>query len=120
MQLSGTLYTYYEEDRLTAFESGDVSSPNSVVFIGGLSDGYNAVPFLEPLTTALTEIGWSLIQVQLSSSYTGYGFSSLQKDSDELDHLVKYLKDTRKKQKIVFLGHSTGKDADDEWGKGIV
>ena len=114
MQLTGTLYTYNEENRLTAFESGDVKSPNSVVFIGGLSDGYNAVPFLEPLTAALAKIGWSLIQVQLSSSYTGFGISSLQKDSTELDYLVEYLKNKRQKQKIMFLGHSTGKDAEDE------
>ncbi|KAI9270799.1 hypothetical protein BDA99DRAFT_478753 [Phascolomyces articulosus] len=108
MELQGTLYTYYEPDRLTAFESGPINSSNTVVYIGGLTDGYNSVPYLPELQSRLSDIGWSLVQVQLSSSCTGYGISNLQKDSDELDHLVRYLTTKRNKSKILFLGHSTG------------
>ena len=109
MEFQGTLYTYYEPDRLTAFESGPIDSPNTLVYIGGLTDGYNSVPYLQPLQSKLNDLNWSLIQVQLSSSYTGYGISTLQKDADELDHLVRYLTTKRNKSKIIFLGHSTGK-----------
>ncbi|KAI9321610.1 hypothetical protein BX666DRAFT_1004486 [Dichotomocladium elegans] len=108
MQFSGTLYTYYKPKKLTAFASDPVDASKVVVYVGGLTDGYNSVPFLEPLQAALADIGWSLIQVQLSSSYTGYGIVNLQTDSDELDHLVRYLKEEKKKKTIVLLGHSTG------------
>ncbi|KAG0884374.1 hypothetical protein G6F15_005146 [Rhizopus arrhizus] len=81
---------------------------NTIVFIGGLGDGLNAVPYLKPLETTLKSIGWSLTQVQLSSSVTGYGISSLQKDISELDKLIYYLTTKRGKKSILFLGHSTG------------
>ncbi|KAF7727076.1 hypothetical protein EC973_008039 [Apophysomyces ossiformis] len=108
MEFSGVLYTYDEAGRRTAFESGPFESPKTVVFIGGLGDGYNALSVLQPLQTALANKGWSLIQVNLSSSYNGYGSVDLQTDSDELDKLVHYLKERRNKTTIVFLGHSTG------------
>jgi hypothetical protein len=110
MEIPGTLFTYDEETRLTAFETGPQESGKTVVFIGGLGDLYNAVPFLFPLQTTLSEMGFSLIQVQLSSSVLGYGTSSLKQDAFELDLLVDHLLEKRKKKTIVFLGHSTGKD----------
>lgn len=112
MEFHGTLFTYYEPDRLTAFECGPTDSKKTLVYVGGLADGYNSVPFLAPLQRALEEEGWSLVQVQLSSSYTGYGIVNLQKDCDELDHLIEFLKTRRDKSKIVVLGHSTGSVVD--------
>ncbi|RUP48251.1 hypothetical protein BC936DRAFT_144790 [Jimgerdemannia flammicorona] len=108
MELPGLLYTYNLHTRATAFESGDRNSGNSLVFIAGLTDGYNAVPYLPMLNAALEHTGWSLIQVTLSSSYLGYGINSLQQDCEELNVLVRYLVEKREKQKVVFLGHSTG------------
>ncbi|KAI9485468.1 MAG: hypothetical protein EXX96DRAFT_494609 [Benjaminiella poitrasii] len=109
MKFSGELFTYNQEFRLTAFECGPTDTDKTVVFIGGLGDGFNAVPFLEPLfETVLNKNGWSLIQVQLSSSYEGYGISDLKTDADQLDTLVQHLKAYRGKKTIVFLGHSTG------------
>lgn len=108
MKFSGELFTYDDDSRLTAFETGPIQSTETVVFIGGLGDGFNAVPFLELLEKQLSELNWSLIQVQLSSSFNGYGNSNLQTDAKQLDSLVKHLKDKRGKKKIVFLGHSTG------------
>jgi triacylglycerol esterase/lipase EstA (alpha/beta hydrolase family) len=108
MKFSGQLFTYDKDSRLTAFETGPTESTETVVFIGGLGDGYNAVPFLPPLAKQLQELNMSLIQVQLSSSNQGYGTSNLQTDSEELDLLVTHLKEKRGKTKIVFLGHSTG------------
>ncbi|KAI8391390.1 uncharacterized protein BYT42DRAFT_556714 [Radiomyces spectabilis] len=108
MEFEGSLFTYYEPGRLTAFESGPKDSSKTVVFVGGLGDGFNAVPFLVPLNKTLNEAGWSLIQVYLSSSYSGYGISNLQKDTKELDYLVRFLCEKRGKSTIVFLGHSTG------------
>ncbi|KAI9028213.1 hypothetical protein CLU79DRAFT_832624 [Phycomyces nitens] len=106
MEFPGVLFTYDQESRLTAFESEP--HPNTLVFIGGLGDGYNAVPFLAPLQKQLANIGWSLTQVQLTSSNNGYGASSLAQDVQELDNLVRYLVNKRQKSRIIFMGHSTG------------
>ncbi|KAI9255349.1 hypothetical protein EDC94DRAFT_661970 [Helicostylum pulchrum] len=108
MKFSGELFTYDDKNRLTAFETGPIQTGKTVVFIGGLGDGFNAVPYLEPLVKILSSNNWSLTQVQLSSSFNGYGTTNLQTDSEELDTLVTYLKQERNKSKIVFLGHSTG------------
>ncbi|KAI8079083.1 uncharacterized protein B0P05DRAFT_542262 [Gilbertella persicaria] len=56
----------------------------------------------------LSKLGWSFVQVQLESSYDGFGTSNLQTDCQQLDLLVDYLKTERHKSTIVFLGHSTG------------
>jgi triacylglycerol esterase/lipase EstA (alpha/beta hydrolase family) len=107
MELSGTLFSYSRS--LTAFESGPAEYTKTVVFVGGLGDAYNAVKYLVPLQKRLQDLGWTLTQVGLSSSGNGYGISSLIQDSSELDELVIYLKTRRNKEKVVFLGHSTGK-----------
>ncbi|KAI9363220.1 hypothetical protein BD770DRAFT_315333 [Pilaira anomala] len=108
MKFSGDLFTYDDKNRLTAFETGPIQSGKTVVFIGGLGDGFNAVPYLDRLVDMLASNDWSLIQVQLSSSFNGYGTTDLQTDSEELDRLVNHLKEERNKSQIVFLGHSTG------------
>jgi hypothetical protein len=59
-----------------AFKTGDFN--HQVIFIGGLTDGFLATDYLEPLSLALEVEKWSLVQPLLSSSYTGYGISSLE------------------------------------------
>lgn len=107
MEFTGDLFQYDEEERLNAFET-EPKSDKVVIFIGGLGDGFNAVPFLPPLSKAVSALGWSLVQVQLSSSVDGFGTSNLQTDCKQLDTLVDYLKSKRQKKKFVFIGHSTG------------
>lgn len=109
MQLSGTLSTYNPQTRLTMFESGPQNSRGSVVFVAGLMDGYNALPYLPLLGKYLEEqLGFSLIQVMLTSSHMGYGISSLQEDVRELDILFTFLREERAKTRLFFIGHSTG------------
>jgi len=43
----------------------------------------------------------------MRSSYTGFGFSSLANDAEDLAAFVAYLRQTGKK-KVVVMGHSTG------------
>ncbi|KAI8639892.1 hypothetical protein BD408DRAFT_420711 [Parasitella parasitica] len=107
MEFSGDLFQYDEKDRLNAFETSPASE-KTVVFIGGLGDGFNSVPFLPPLFKSISKLGWSLTQVQLSSSVDGFGTSDLQTDCRQLDALVEYLQSKRQKTQIVFIGHSTG------------
>jgi len=86
--LNGRFLIYYPGKSLTAFQSGDLLSKNHIIFIGGLTDGFMSLPYLEKLSSRLEDIHWSLIQVLLSSSYSGYGTSSLFKDVEELDVLA--------------------------------
>ncbi|KAK5017394.1 hypothetical protein LTR39_001565, partial [Cryomyces antarcticus] len=51
---------------------------------------------------------WSLVRPLLSSSYNGWGTSSLKRDVKELGKLVDYLRGMRKGAVIVLMGHSTG------------
>ncbi|KAI9282303.1 hypothetical protein BY458DRAFT_552523 [Sporodiniella umbellata] len=113
MRFTGELFTYEKESNLVAFESG-VPTDKTVVFIGGLGDGWNAVPYLTPLGKSLSSIGWSLTQAQLTSSFGGYGITDLATDSKQLDALVDHLTNQRGKKHIVFLGHSTGCQ-DSQW-----
>lgn len=50
---------------------------------------------------------WTLAEVLLSSSYLGWGISSLSKDVEELAQCVSYFRKT-KTGRIVLMGHSTG------------
>ncbi|KAF9103905.1 hypothetical protein BGX27_010322 [Mortierella sp. AM989] len=109
ISLSGTLSVYNPQTRLTIFESGPENSTASIVFIGGLLDGYHALPYLPLLSKILAEqLGMSLIQVMLSSSHMGYGISSLQEDVKELDVLFTFLREERAKTRMFIVGHSTG------------
>nr|CAB3456082.1 unnamed protein product [Digitaria exilis] len=89
-----------------AFRTGDFN--HQVIFIGGLTDGLLATDYLEPLSLALEVEKWSLVQPLLSSSYTGYGISSLEQDALELDQLISYLINKENSEGVILLGHSTG------------
>lgn len=108
ISIPGTLSVYNPQTRLTMFESGPETSTTSVIFLGGLLDGYHAVPYLPVLGRALAERGVSLIQVMLSSSNIGYGTSSLLQDTQELDILLAFLREERAKTRLFVIGHSTG------------
>ena len=92
--MEGRLFIYNAERRLPAFiseTSGSRSVRKVVVFIGGLTDGFLATPYLTHLQSRIATAGWSLVQVLLSSSYAGYGHSSLRQDVEELDSLLHHL-----------------------------
>lgn len=102
-----------QTSNLTAFEhtppGTNDSSPNLLIWIGGLYDGFLTVKY--PTTIAATLVTkaptWTLAQALLSSSYTGWGTSSLVKDAQELAECVSYFRGI-KTGKIVLMGHSTG------------
>lgn len=87
----------------------------AVVAVGGLTDGFFALPYLPDLAELLKADGksdegveWSLITPLLSSSHRGWGTSSLDRDADELLELSAHLKAYRGVDGIALLGHSTG------------
>jgi pimeloyl-ACP methyl ester carboxylesterase len=94
-----------------AYELGNTSSKNALVFIGGLGDGPHTVPFIRTVAKHLQstgiELGYSVFELRLRSSFIGFGTSSLSNDVDDIAALVKYLRGLGK-EKIVLFGHSTG------------
>ncbi|KAJ6842010.1 UPF0613 protein PB24D3.06c [Iris pallida] len=105
-QLRGILFKYGPKSAQVAFRTGDFNQ--QVIFVGGLTDGLLATEYLEPLSIALENENWSLVQPLLTSSYIGYGVSSLEQDSLELDQLIGHLIDKENSEGVVLLGHSTG------------
>lgn len=105
----GDLFIYDPQDRLAAFETLLPQEPiGTVIFIGGLTDGFLTCPMVEALQVPLREAGISLIQFVMSSSYRQYGTSSLSRDCTELSKLIEFVQTKRGRSKIFLLGHSTG------------
>ncbi|KAK4587118.1 hypothetical protein RGQ29_024017 [Quercus rubra] len=102
----GVLFKYGPKPIQVAFKTGDYKQ--QVIFIGGLTDGFLATEYLEPLAIALEKEKWSLVQLLLSSSYSGYGTSNLKQDAMELDQLISHLINKEDSEGVVLLGHSTG------------
>ncbi|KAJ8766298.1 hypothetical protein K2173_022357 [Erythroxylum novogranatense] len=105
-QFRGVLFKYGPKPIQVAFKTGDYKQ--QVIFIGGLTDGFLATEYLEPLAIALDKEKWSLVQLLLSSSYSGYGTASLRQDAMEIDQLISYLINKENSEGVVLLGHSTG------------
>ena len=97
---------------MTAFEytfPSNTDKPNSLLFIGGLTDGYGTVPYVAPLAKALEPTDWSVFQVLLSSSYGGWGVGSLDQDAEEVAQCVQFVhRHKGSSGKVVVMGHSTG------------
>jgi Protein of unknown function (DUF1749) len=71
-------------------------------------DGLGSVGYVYGLAGAMATFGWSLVHLQLSSSYSQYGFKMLETDAREIGLVIEYLRKDWRKQRIVLLGHSTG------------
>lgn len=93
-----------------AYELGDTSSRNALIFIGGLGDGPHTVPYVRTVAEKLGAtdgLSYSVFEFRLSSSFTAFGYHRLKDDVADISALVKYLRGLGK-QKIVLMGHSTG------------
>lgn len=105
-QLHGVMFKYGRKPIQVAFKTGDYRQ--QVIFVAGQSDGFMATKYLQPLAIALEKEKWSLVQFLLTSSYSGYGMSSLNQDAKELDQLIRFLINKDESERVVLLGHSTG------------
>lgn len=93
-----------------AYEMGNTSSRNAIVFIGGLSDGPHTTPYIRTVARRLeaaSELSYSVFEIRMRSSFAVYGTASLKSDVEDISALVKYLR-TLGRDKIVLFGHSTG------------
>jgi hypothetical protein len=88
-----------------------------LIFVGGLTDGFCTVPYVSKLAEGLEETDWSLFSILLTSSYNGFGTSSLDRDVEELGKCVQFIRDLKADRlpgaplasgKIAIMGHSTG------------
>lgn len=94
-----------------AYERGNASCRNALVYIGGLTSGpHTALALPQTLLSVLDDAGsqYSIWECRMRSSYTGWGYSSLKHDVEDIAALVRYLRGIRK-NKVVLLGSSTGK-----------
>ncbi|KAL8651438.1 MAG: hypothetical protein Q9226_004711 [Calogaya cf. arnoldii] len=103
----GILHRY--TTNLVAFEHtrNGISRNNSLLFVGGLNDGFLTVPYAQDLAAALPP-SFSFIEVLLSSAYSGWGHSSISQDIDELGQCVEYFHSLRPGGKVILMGNSTG------------
>ncbi|KAF4694019.1 hypothetical protein FOZ60_009457 [Perkinsus olseni] len=104
----GELFVYNQDDNLTLFEfdgeGHDEPSSTGLLFMAGLTDG-----FLRPFYPAmLAERGLRVFQVLMHSSYSGYGYSSLDSDVEDMTQALAFLKEHRGVEHVFLLGHSTG------------
>lgn len=93
-----------------AYELGSSSASNALVFIGGLTDGPHTVPYIRTVAAKIesaTGLSYSVFEIRIRSSFSGFGWSSLAEDVEDISAVVKYLKSIGKK-KVVLMGHSTG------------
>jgi len=105
--MQGRLYRYALGRQ--AFESpASHSLVRFAVYIGGLTDGLLACAYVPSLGEECARRGWALVQPILSSSYAGFGTSSLDRDAAEIGELLHYLHTSRGAQSFALIGHSTG------------
>lgn len=93
-----------------AYELGPSSAKNALVFVGGLTDGPQTVPYIRTVAAKLeatTGLSYSVFEIRIRSSFSGFGFGSLAEDVEDISAVVKYLRGIGK-EKVVMMGHSTG------------
>lgn len=106
--VKGVIHTY--AFRKVCFEFSQdplLNTDKALIVIGGLTDGILTVPYHQPLSVALSKHNWSVFQIEFTSSHSGWGTGSLNRDSEEIHQLIEYLLSIGKK-KIGIMGHSTG------------
>ena len=96
--MDGRLELYQDDPPLPLFISNNESS-RAILCIGGMGDGFLALPYLHIFNDCV-------VQVLLSSSYNQWGMQSLTSDAEEIMNAVQHL--SAKFSEIVLLGHSTG------------
>lgn len=93
-----------------AYELGDPTSHNALICIGGLTSGPHTSSLPSSLLSSLQaapSLSYSIWEFRMRSSYTGFGYSSLANDVEDISALVTYVRRVGK-GKVVLCGSSTG------------
>ncbi|GJC81698.1 UPF0613 protein PB24D3.06c [Colletotrichum liriopes] len=96
-----------EVPNLIAYEQGGSTLKNALVFIGGLTEGPHTNSAIGVIAQKLEGTGFGVWELRMRSSYTGFGYSKLSNDVEDISVLVRYLRKISK-AKIVLIGASTG------------
>lgn len=98
-----------------AYEYGATGhSENALVYIGGLTGGPQTTDLVLKIAKDLEmraesdTVKYSVFEFRMRSSYTGFGYSSLKNDVEDLAALVTYLREAGMWRKVVLMGSSTG------------
>lgn len=110
---SVTVHPLDTPDALCAYEhttSTDTAPENAIVFLGGLGDGPHTIPYVRTLALYLEKHvpSYSVFELRMRSSFTAFGYSSLDDDVDDIALLLAYLRSKLGRKKVVLIGHSTG------------
>ncbi|CAR28570.1 hypothetical protein ZYGR_0S02030 [Zygosaccharomyces rouxii] len=107
MAYPGVLHQYSTQ---VAFEFNPSGHKKVIVVIGGLSDGLLTVKFAPGLAKAVEKLGFGVLQIQMRSSYIGWGTGSLDADVEDIKKLVEYLRSPEggSRETIIIMGFSTG------------
>ncbi|CCF35050.1 hypothetical protein CH063_06913 [Colletotrichum higginsianum] len=92
---------------LIAYERGTTTSKDALIFVGGLTEGPHTNAAVGAVAGKLGGTGFGVWELRMRSSYTGFGYSSLSNDVQDVAALVQYLREIGK-EKIVLFGASTG------------
>lgn len=110
--VEGRMFNFSKQDKnlvcLVSVGQSHELCTNALVLVPGQTDGFMSMAYSGSLSRELRTVDYSLVQVQISSSFMQFGFSNIQKDCEELTALVLYLKEQLNFKKIALLGHSTG------------
>ena len=74
-----------------AYERGKPSARNAFVYIGGLTGGPHAID-LDQIDEAFRKsdaVSYSIWEFRMRSSYTGFGYSGLANDAEDIASFVK-------------------------------
>ncbi|KAL8902169.1 MAG: hypothetical protein Q9192_000152 [Flavoplaca navasiana] len=107
----GILHRYVRDtSHLVAFEHTQygLAPNNSLLFVGGLNEGFLTIPYAQDLAASLAPYNYSFIEVLLSSAFSGWGHSSISQDVEELGECVEYFRSLRPGGKVILMGNSTG------------
>ncbi len=60
------------------------------------------------LEAAIRDVGYTFYQPLLRSSYSGYGYSSIETDVEDLASFLDHIRDEYGVSRVTLMGHSTG------------
>lgn len=108
--MEGTLIRYGSKPAHVAFiATARRTCKKVLVAVGGLSCGLMFAPYVEQLASTLPErTGWTVVQLLLSSSHSGWGMGCVEEDAKEIGELLGTLSRSYGCKEVVLLGHSTG------------
>ena len=118
--MDGKLHIYHPKRRLNLLEytgspspkPHDVARNGVLLFVGGMFDNFRGTGYVDELAETLQSSAWRVCHVQLSSASRSFGTLDLNRDVDEIETCIKFIRSNpgmgNADTKVVLLGHSTG------------